>query len=72
MRVFDTTLHLGEERVVAAHAHIHAGVHPGAALTHDDGARGDDLAAEAFDAEALRLRIAAVAGAAACFFVCHR
>ena len=44
----------------------------GAALAHDDVAGEDDLAAEALDAEPLARRVAAVAGAAACFLVCHR
>ena len=47
------------------------GMHLGAALAHDDAAGGDELAAESLDAEALRLRIASVARAAACFLVCH-
>src|SRR5262245_29465847 len=42
-----------------------------AALADDDAAGCDDLPAVALDAEALRLRIAAVARAAACLFVCH-
>ena len=47
------------------------GMHLGAALAHDDAAGGHELAAVALDAEALRLGIAAVARAAACFLVCH-
>ena len=43
----------------------------GAALAHDDRARGDDLAVEPLDAEALALGIAAVAGGAAAFGLRH-
>jgi len=62
---------LGEEGVVPAAAHVHPGVHLGAALADDDAARLDVLTAKVLDAETFGLLIAAVAGAAACFFVCH-
>ena len=51
---------LGEEGVVLAAAHVCAGLERGSALANQDGASGDYLAAEALDAEALRVRIAAV------------
>jgi hypothetical protein len=44
---------------------------PGAALANDDVAGNDCLAAEDLHAEALRLRIATVLAATACFLVCH-
>src|ERR1700751_4265504 len=59
----------GEERVVFAAAYIEAGFHAGAALADDDGAAGDDLSAECFEAEALRVRVAAVSGCALSFFM---
>src|SRR5262245_66126506 len=61
----------GEEGVVGAHADVGAGMEGGAALAHDDVAGRHDLAAEALHAQALARRVAAVAGAAACFLVCH-
>ena len=61
----------GEQGVVAADADILAGIHLGAALTDQDVARQDFLAAEALHAEPLAVGIAAVARGAACFFVCH-
>ncbi len=50
----------GEEGVVAAAAYVLAGFERCSALTDDDGASGDELAAECFDAEALRVGVAAV------------
>jgi hypothetical protein len=46
-------------------------MNPRAALAHDDAASGNQFAAETFHAQALGLRIAAVAGTAARFFMCH-
>src|SRR5689334_915490 len=62
----------GEQRVVAADAHVLAGVHLGAALADQDVARQDLLAAEALHTETLAVGIAAVARGTACFLVCHR
>jgi hypothetical protein len=42
-----------------------------AALPHDDVTGNDGLAAEYLDAKALRLRVATVLAATACFLVCH-
>src|SRR5262249_41183361 len=50
-----------EQRVVLAPADVHAGVEPGAALPHQDVPRVHALAAEALDAEPLRVRLAVVA-----------
>ena len=50
-----------EERVVAPHTDIGAGVVACAALAHDDVARDDDFAAEFFNAEALGIAVASVA-----------
>ena len=52
-----------EQRVVAAAADAVAGVEVGAALADDDLAGVDQLAAEALDAEALRVGVTTVAGA---------
>jgi hypothetical protein len=57
--------------VVLAHADVLTRMHLGAALADDDAAGGDQLIAVAFDAEAFGIRIAAVSGTAACFFMCH-
>src|SRR6185437_5425359 len=62
----------GEEGVVATDSDVLAGVHLGAALADQDVARQDLLAAEALDAEAPAVRIAAVTRRTACFFMCHR
>src|SRR5437660_120206 len=51
----------GEEGVVAAEADVAAGVEAGAALADDDAAGLDRLAAEDLHAEALAVRLAAVA-----------
>src|SRR3954453_22416088 len=61
----------GEEGVVAATADVHAGVEVRAALADDDLAGLDDLAAEALDAEALGVGVAAVAGRRSALLVCH-
>lgn len=58
-----------EQRVVAATADVHAGVEVGAALTDDDLAGVDLLAAEALDAEALSVGITTVTGGA-CALLC--
>ena len=60
-----------EQRVIAAHADIFTRVHLGAALADDDAAGGDQFATETLDAESFGFRVAAVAGTAACFFMCH-
>src|SRR3954454_10279050 len=57
--------------MVLAQADIVARVPLRAALTHDDVAGANGLAAELLHAEALALTVAAVAGRAACFFMCH-
>ena len=62
---------LGEQGVVRADADIGAGMPLGAALAHDDVARNDGFRTELLHAEALAGRVAAVAGRAACFLVCH-
>src|SRR5947209_15327576 len=57
--------------MVLAQADVVAWVPLGAALTHDDVAGAHGLAAELLHAKALALTVAAVAGRAACFFMCH-
>src|SRR6185436_5984438 len=61
----------GEEGEVAAHADVAAGVDGRANLTDEDVSREDELAGVALDSAALAVRIAAVAGAALTFLVCH-
>src|SRR5690606_12075785 len=61
----------GEEGVIAAHADVDAGVNAGAALTDDDVARQNLLAAKALDAKAFAFGVASVTGAATSFLVCH-
>src|SRR5262249_9762793 len=60
-----------KKRVILAQADIRPRVPFGAALTHDDVAGEDSLSAELLHAEALALTVAAVAGRAACFLMCH-
>src|SRR5881275_1485909 len=60
-----------KKRMVFAQADIVARVPLRAALTHDDVAGANSLATELLHAEALALAIAAVAGRAACFLMCH-
>src|SRR5918994_201751 len=67
----DTAVGKRKEGVVLANADVVAGVPARAALTHDNVAGACRLAAEQFDAEALALAVAAVAGTAACFLMCH-
>ncbi len=61
----------GEDRVVAAEAHVGAGLPARAALADDDVAGDDGLAAGLLDAEAAAFGIATVAGRAAGFLMCH-
>src|SRR3954454_10321377 len=62
---------LGEERVIAADADVHAGIETRSALADQNRTAGDELAGEALDAEHFRLRIAAVARRALSFFMSH-
>src|SRR3954453_17187545 len=62
---------LGEERVVAADADVHAGIKPRYALADENRTAGDELAGEALDAEHVRLPIAADARRALPFFMSH-
>src|SRR3954447_24718295 len=61
----------GVQRVVAAHADALAGPEAAAALADDDLAAGDGLAGEHLHAEALGVRVTAVAGGAEALLVCH-
>src|SRR5204862_5584095 len=60
-----------KQRVVLADPDVDTGMNHRAALADDDAACGNRLSAIGFDAQALRFGIAAVARAAARFFVCH-
>src|SRR4051812_43321544 len=55
------------QRVILAEADVVARMDPRSALADDDAAGRDRLAAKGLHAEALRLRVAAVARGAACF-----
>ena len=52
-------------------ADVQARAEAAAALAHEDRSAGDDVAVEPLHAEALRVAVAPVAGAALTFFVCH-
>ena len=60
-----------KQRVVPAHAYIVASMNARPALPHNDASRCDDLATEAFHAQAFCVGIAAIARTPTCFFVCH-
>src|SRR5436309_6554317 len=60
-----------KQGMVLAQADVRPRVPLGAALTHDDVAGANGFAAELLHAEALALAVAAVAGRAACFLMCH-
>src|SRR6188508_1249809 len=60
-----------EQGVVTAAPDVDAGVEVGPALADDDLAGVDDLAAEALDAEALCVAVAAVLAGAETLLVCH-
>jgi hypothetical protein len=62
---------LGENGVVGADARVGARAEASATLAHDDSAGLDHLAAEGLYAKTLSVRIAAVPGTAAAFFVSH-
>src|SRR6516165_9635947 len=62
---------LGEQRVIAAATDARAGMELGAALTDQDFAGLDDLAAEPLHAQPLRGRVAAIARAGSALLVCH-
>src|SRR5579859_4201320 len=67
----DLARNQGEEGVVSAEPNACPSGDLGPALPDDDGPGVDDLAAEDLDAQHLRFGIAAVAGGAASFLVCH-
>ena len=60
----DDARNLGKQGIVFAATDIGAGLDASAALSHDDGAAGDDLSAERFYSQALRIGIAAIPGTA--------
>src|SRR5271166_1262991 len=62
----------GEQSMISAHADIAAGVELGAALTHQNVAADDALAAELLHAETPAGRITAVARRTASFLMSHR
>ena len=68
---FHRALNQGEQGMVAAQADVVARMPLGAALTHDDVAGQDVLAAELLYAEALGFRVATVARRTTGFLVSH-
>src|SRR5580700_1282517 len=60
-----------EQRMVRPDPHIHARAIHRAALANQDIAGEHIFTAEFLHAQTLGVRVAAVAGTAACFFVCH-
>ena len=70
-RKLDLTGHECKQGVVFAHADVLACMKLGAALTNNDAARIDCLAAVNFHAQSFRFLIAAIPSGAAAFFVCH-
>ncbi|KAG1271921.1 hypothetical protein G6F65_012074 [Rhizopus arrhizus] len=70
-RELHLAVHEGEQGVVTAQAHAGTRVELGAALTHDDVAGFDGLAAEDLDAQVLRVGVATVARGAYALFMCH-
>src|SRR5215213_5925883 len=62
---------LREDRVVLADAGAGAGLESRATLAHDDLAAGDGLACEHLHAEALGVRVAAVAGGTEALLMRH-
>jgi hypothetical protein len=65
------TVHQREQCVVFADANVYTGMYLRPTLADDDAAGKDRFSAVGFDAETLGLRIATIAGAAACFLMCH-
>src|SRR5690606_3956065 len=61
----------GEQRMVAADAHVHARMHLRSALADDDVAGDHGLAAVLLHTEVFRVGVATVTGATTTFFVCH-
>lgn len=71
IRKLDPASHLGEQGIVLTATHIRAGAKSLAALSDEDRAARHQVAIESLDAEALRIAVAPVTGAALSFFVCH-
>src|SRR5687768_7098962 len=67
----DLAVFESKEGVVAADADVEAGHELGSALTDDDCAGGDGLAAVGLYTAVLRIAVASVASAALSFFMCH-
>jgi hypothetical protein len=63
--------HQCEQRVIAAAADTVAWVEVRTALPDDDLAGVDQLAAEPFDAEPLRIRVPTISGRRRSLLVCH-
>src|SRR5262245_33206583 len=62
---------LRENRVVLADPGVQPGTEPAPPLADDDRAAGHEVAVVRLDAEPLRIRVAAVAGAALSFLMSH-
>src|SRR5262245_13336954 len=68
---FHVTIDHAEQRIVRRATDVRAGMELGAALHHDDASGRHELAPEAFDAQVLRSRVAAVARGANTLLVSH-
>src|SRR5690349_18362323 len=67
----DVAFALGEDRVVAPHPHINAGVELRSTLADDDRTWDHVLATVALDAAHLRPALASVPGRTGAFLMCH-
>ena len=67
----DVAITLRKQRVIATDADIGAGMVLSAALADQNVASDHQFTTKFFHTKTLGLRIATVAGATACFFVCH-
>jgi hypothetical protein len=56
----DAARDLGKQSVVFAAANVQSWLHACAALPHDNGAAGNDLPAECFESQPLRVRVSPV------------
>src|SRR4029079_5874874 len=67
----DLAVHLRKERVVLAEPDVEPGLEASALLAHENRSASDDVAVVTLHAEALRIAVAPVAGAALTFFMSH-
>src|SRR5271165_260626 len=68
----DTSGDLGEQGVILAPADVEPGLHPRAALPHDNGAARYKLPAERFEPQPLRVGVAPISRCSLSFFMRHK